>query len=340
MMGSRRLARFSLPAVLLAACASPGVTTGAPGSVAPWSAFSELGKWEGNGPARVHDSGVLELRWPATRACREYFIASSSADARPSIAYESSSGFCGALLGVSRRPETRESDLASVRVEIEITGKNSVALKIPVEVVARIYEAEHLKGVPPKFVEPPKKFMPRIRAEAAEVGRIYANSTRSPRLWGGPFRNPVAGSLGPMEQTDCAKLAQRTPGCILSRFGKVRTYNGLPRNPHPGTDVRAPLGQPLVAPESGKVVLARNLYFTGNTVILDHGAGLVTLYAHLDKLAVKKGALLKKGAQLGVAGSTGRAIGPHLHWGALIDRVKVEPLELMLLPGPLVGKDS
>lgn len=335
MMGRRRLARYSLMAAFLAACASPG-TAAPPSAAAAWTAASELGKWEGTGPARVHDSGVLELRWPAARACGEYLIASSSADARPSVAYAAGPRYCGALIGVSRRPESRESDLSAVRVEIQVSPE----LKIPVEVVARVYEAEHLEGVPPKYVQPPKKFLPRIRAEAAEVGRLYAHSTRSPRFWEGPFRNPVAGALGPMEQADCGKLKERMPGCILSRFGKVRTYNGLPRNPHPGTDLRAPLGQPLVAPERGKVVLARNLYFTGNTVILDHGAGVVTLYAHLSKLAVKKGQMLKKGAPLGVAGATGRATGPHLHWGALIDRVKVEPLELMLLPPTPAGTDS
>ena len=116
----------------------------------------------------------------------------------------------------------------------------------------------------------------------------------------------------------------------MSRIGGLgrRLYNGEQRNFHPGLDLKAPVGTKIRAPENGKVVLAKNLFFTGNTVALDHGYGVITLYAHMSKIRVHLGDQVKPGDLLGLSGKTGRVSGPHLHWQAVIRGVKVNPAEL------------
>lgn len=162
--------------------------------------------------------------------------------------------------------------------------------------------------VNPKLVNPPKKSMKRILEEQKEVGKIYRELTREKR-WSGAFKLPIDSP-------------------VTSPFGTRRMYNGEQRNYHPGMDLKAPQGTPIHAPAKGKVVLAKNLYFTGNTVALDHGFGIITLYAHMSKLKVKLGEVVEEGKVLGLSGKTGRASGPHLHWQCVIQGVKVNPLEL------------
>jgi murein DD-endopeptidase MepM/ murein hydrolase activator NlpD len=115
---------------------------------------------------------------------------------------------------------------------------------------------------------------------------------------------------------------------VTSIYGTKRTFNGEMRSFHQGLDLRAKTGTPVRAPAGGTVVLAKDLFFTGNTVILDHGYGIFTIYAHMSKLGVKKGEKVNVKQQLGLSGATGRASGPHLHWGAQVNKSKVNPLEL------------
>ncbi len=116
---------------------------------------------------------------------------------------------------------------------------------------------------------------------------------------------------------------------ISTPFGARRIINGKRHSVHWGTDFRAPLGAPVFASLSGKVVLARELYFTGNTVIIDHGLGIHTLYAHLSKILVKEGQFVKAGQVIGKVGSTGRSTGPHLHFGFYVEGVKADPMLVM-----------
>jgi len=113
---------------------------------------------------------------------------------------------------------------------------------------------------------------------------------------------------------------------VSTPFGAKRIINGKKRSVHWGTDFRAPLGTPVYASLSGKVVLARELYFTGKTVIIDHGLGIHTLYAHLSKITVKEGQFVKAGQLLGKVGSTGRSTGPHLHFGFYVSGVRADPM--------------
>ena len=164
-------------------------------------------------------------------------------------------------------------------------------------------------NLPEKFVTPPKASLARIKRESRLVSGIFAEMG-SERHWSGFFLRPV-------------------PGRANSSFGKRSILNGKPRRPHSGTDFRASRGTPIKSPNAGVTVLAQNLYYAGNTVILDHGQGLYSYFAHLDDFAVKKGDRVERGDLIGHVGSTGRVTGPHLHWTVRLRKALVDPLSLM-----------
>jgi murein DD-endopeptidase MepM/ murein hydrolase activator NlpD len=209
-----------------------------------------------------------------------------------------------ALIGV---PHSTKVGGSGVTIEVTRDGKK-IAYEMPFEVIEGQYKSEILK-VDPKLVNPPKKAMARIKRESTEIGAIYRNWTAK-KYWKGPFVFPVASAM-------------------TSPFGTKRLYNGETQGFHQGLDLKAQIGTPINAPAPGKVVLSKNLYFTGYTVLLDHGLGLFTVYGHMSKLKVKRGQEVKAGQLLGLAGMTGRSNGPHLHWGAVVNRVKIDPLDLI-----------
>jgi murein DD-endopeptidase MepM/ murein hydrolase activator NlpD len=150
----------------------------------------------------------------------------------------------------------------------------------------------------------------RSAREAAELDQIYRKSTPQ-IMWTKPFLVPIPG---------------QTHG---SNFGHRRIFNGQPRSPHSGSDLKASTGTPIHATNRGRVVLAKNLFFTGNTVVLDHGLGIYTIYAHLSRIDVKVSQLVEENQLLGLAGATGRVTGPHLHWSARIQGARVDPFSLL-----------
>lgn len=170
------------------------------------------------------------------------------------------------------------------------------------------YQSEILK-VPPRSVEPTKKDLVRIKKEQQKLNLVYSQSV-SEILWDPPIQLPVNND-------------------ITSKYGTHRVYNGQKSGIHYGTDFRAPTGTPIYAPLKGKVVLAQNLFFTGWTVILDHGYNFFTVYAHMSKLFVHTGNVVPKNTKLGLSGATGRASGPHLHWGVKFNGAKVDPMSVL-----------
>jgi murein DD-endopeptidase MepM/ murein hydrolase activator NlpD len=163
------------------------------------------------------------------------------------------------------------------------------------------------------FVNPPAEEAARIKDDTERLNRVWASSSQT-SLWSGAWMRPV-------------------PGTANSVFGTRSIYNGEPRSPHSGADFQGAPGTPVKAPNSGRVVLAGDLYFTGNTVVIDHGAGLFSLFAHLRAISVHEGDSVTTGAVLGELGATGRVTGPHLHWAVRIAGARVDPLSLLALLG-------
>ena len=122
-----------------------------------------------------------------------------------------------------------------------------------------------------------------------------------------------------------------------TNFGRRRILNGNPGSPHGGVDLPGTTGTPVHVAQRGKVVLAEELFFSGNTVVVDHGLGIYTFYGHLSEIDVKVGDALEAGAVLGKVGATGRVTGPHLHWGLTVERARVNPLQLVSLLGNSPG---
>jgi murein DD-endopeptidase MepM/ murein hydrolase activator NlpD len=160
-----------------------------------------------------------------------------------------------------------------------------------------------------KFVNPPKAAAARIAREQKRLAAIYARRTPlAPAAT--PFVKPVSGDP-------------------TSEFGTRRFFNGVSRAPHPGLDLRAASGTPVLAAGAGRIALATDLYYSGGTVIVDHGAGLFTVYAHLSKIEAKEGADIAAGDRVGLSGATGRVTGPHLHWGARVGGAIFDPRGLL-----------
>ena len=165
----------------------------------------------------------------------------------------------------------------------------------------------------------------RVDPEPEDLERIERENARIAPLWerDGPPRSPLP--LGaPLEKPPAA-----------GRFGAKRILNGQPRSPHGGADYSAPQGTPVLAAADGEVVLAEEHFFAGNSVYLDHGDGLITLYFHLYEIFVKPGQRLTRGAVLGTVGATGRATGPHLHFAVRWRGARVDPGLLLRPPAQL-----
>lgn len=163
--------------------------------------------------------------------------------------------------------------------------------------------------VAPRYVEPPPEVSARIAREARQQAAIFATATAE-RHWRGPWGRPV-------------------PGEATSAFGSRSVFNGQPRSPHSGADFRAAEGTPVAAPNHGTVALSGDTYFSGGSVILDHGWGLYSYFAHLSKILVAEGDVVQPGQVIGHAGATGRVTGPHLHWTVRLNTARVDPLSLL-----------
>lgn len=202
-----------------------------------------------------------------------------------------------------------EQWLAVVGISLDTTvGEQHLTLTDAKEIAFTVddmaYETQHITLKDQRKVDPNAADLARIKREQAALHAAFTTwSNAVPQL---NFTLPVTGRYA-------------------SPFGLRRVFNGQPRNPHSGLDIAAPQGTPVRASAPGRVIATGNYFFNGKTVLLDHGQGVITMYCHLSRIAVKPGAKLKRGALLGKVGHTGRATGPHLHWGVSLNNARVDP---------------
>ncbi len=190
-----------------------------------------------------------------------------------------------------------------------ITVKDGTREKVSFRVRDKMYREQHLTIGNRRMVTPDAKDLKRIRREKREIMAAFSHWRDNQQIEP-VFSLPVEGPLS-------------------SRFGLRRFFNGQPRKPHSGLDIAAPKGSPIRAPAAGVVVATGNFFFNGNTVLIDHGQGLITMYCHMDHIDVEKDDVLIKGQIIGRVGMTGRVTGPHLHWSVSLNNTRVDP-ELFL----------
>jgi murein DD-endopeptidase MepM/ murein hydrolase activator NlpD len=284
------------------------------------SAGRTQGKQPVQGPVRkTCDSGIL-LKLSSGAASQGSLLLAEISGAQP--AQEFSAEWDGRPIPVWR--ETPASPILHAllgvdlekpagRYEWKITWSAAdgkpLACSLSVTVRAGKFPTEHLT-VEKQFVQPDPEQQKRAEEDQKKMKAIYDTVTPEV-LWKGKFVVPLKGvSTG-------------------GNFGRRRVLNGEARSPHAGVDFPAAAGTPVYAAQSGKVVLAENLYYSGNTVVIDHGFGIYTLYAHLSEIGVHAGDPVEASAEIGKVGATGRVTGPHLHWGLTIDHARVNALQIV-----------
>jgi murein DD-endopeptidase MepM/ murein hydrolase activator NlpD len=223
-------------------------------------------------------------------------------------------GYVG-LLGIDMQDEPGTHELA---VEVR-SGEQGRRLSYNVLVIKENFSVEYLT-LPKDKVDLDEKALARWKAEQAQIRTALAEDSRL-RLWRTSFIEPVRGAK-------------------TGVFGSVRVLNGQPRSPHSGEDIGAPLGTEVVASNDGVVRLTVDHFFSGKGIFLDHGLGLYSMYFHLSEVLVRDGDLVKAGQVIGKVGATGRATGPHLHWGVKLNGARVNPYALLDLPFPRNGAAS
>jgi murein DD-endopeptidase MepM/ murein hydrolase activator NlpD len=169
--------------------------------------------------------------------------------------------------------------------------------------------------VPREMVELDSKTLARVRKEIKGAKEVLARSTVNP-LWWGSWKRPV-------------------PGIVISPFGCRNIVNGMERSPHSGVDLRAPAGTPIKVTNRGIAALTANHFFSGKSIIIDHGGGIHSMYFHLSRISVEVGDVVEKGDLIGLTGSSGRVTGPHLHFGIRLDGRRIDPLKLVEISGIL-----
>ncbi len=192
----------------------------------------------------------------------------------------------------------------SITISAKTEDGETLKTAYPLTVIRKTFPTRRLI-VAPRFVSPPPEAGLRIDSERKKVAALLAEVTPA-RLWTDPFVQPV-------------------DGAVVSGFGARSVFNGRIVSAHRGADCSAPIGTPVRAPNAGRVALAEDLYFSGATIIIDHGLGVFSLLAHLSRVDVTVGETVARGAVVGEVGATGRVTGPHLHWTIRMGSAVVDP---------------
>jgi murein DD-endopeptidase MepM/ murein hydrolase activator NlpD len=196
-------------------------------------------------------------------------------------------------------------------------GRKDVVVKMPdsdpeqrleMEIQEKDYGVRNLT-LPKNMVDLDDETLVRVRKESAVKNALWEAKPSNP-FWESAFMKPI-------------------PGEVIGPFGRRSVINGQPRSPHTGVDLRGKKGTPIKAINDGRVVLTCDHFFSGRSVVIDHGGGIQSMYFHMDEIQVQQGEMVEKGTIIGSVGSTGRATGPHLHWGVRVNGARVDPSQLI-----------
>jgi len=209
-------------------------------------------------------------------------------------------------------PVSRDREPGDFQLQVRIVGVNGAEATedLAFSVRRRAYRSARLT-VAPAMARIPPRFAARVEEDRQAFAAVWA-APAAQRYWSEPFLLPCAGR-------------------ISSPFGERRVYNGEVSSRHSGVDIAAPQGAPVRAANAGRVALVRFCYLEGNTVVLDHGGGVFTIYCHLARARVAAGEMVERGRRIGTVGMTGRATGPHLHFGVRVQGQKIDGLSLPAL---------
>jgi murein DD-endopeptidase MepM/ murein hydrolase activator NlpD len=249
-------------------------------------------------PAAIYQGGVVSVR---VDGALDRPVTGTVFGREVPFDFDDAQAVWHALIGVDldTTPATYPLHVQESGSEIETTRS--------LRILRRAFRVRRL-NVPGTFVDPPTEALVQIEADSKALAEVYAID--SAKQWRGAFVRPL-------------------DGMVTSNFGARSYYNGQPRSPHAGVDFVARTGTAIRAPNAGTIVLASSLYFTGNTVVIDHGHRLFSVFAHLSEIHVQPGITVGAGATVGLVGATGRVTGPHLHWSIRLDGARVDPLSLI-----------
>jgi murein DD-endopeptidase MepM/ murein hydrolase activator NlpD len=248
---------------------------------------------------------VGDVAWILVQDVTDIGIVEGSVDGKPLTFFPYAGGYA-ALFGIDLDAKPGNH---AWRVGVVEPGREPRSAQGIVKILRRDFHVERLT-VPNTMVDLDPDTERRAVAEGKQLATLYRTITPE-RIWRGKFTAPVGTTKAG------------------TGFGARRIINGQPRSPHSGNDYSAPKGTPVVAVNAGKVALVGEFFFPGRLVILDHGLGLYTAYFHLDTIAVVEGERVERGQTLGTVGATGRATGPHLHFGAQVAGARIDPTTLL-----------
>ena len=212
-----------------------------------------------------------------------------------------------ALAGIDLNTDPKRYNLT---ISLEDKSGGIIKKDVEIEVASADFRTQNLT-LPKEKVDLDEETLKRVNFEKEEIDKIWDISTADP-LWNGNFIRPAE-------------------GVIDDNFGFRRIINGEPRSPHTGVDIDAPEGAPVYAANQGRVVFTGDQFFSGKGLVIDHGLGLLTMYFHLSEILVPVGEEVRKGQVIARVGKTGRATGPHLHWGLRLNGARVNPASVLNL---------
>lgn len=298
-------------------CVAALLAAGGAGAQAPTKAKPKSATKSPASGARQSCDGGITLKLNASAATQGGLLLAEATGTSPLP--ELKAEWNGRELEMWRAASPKNTARGLIGVDLELEPKaydwvvrwtgadgHEASCKLTVTVKKGNFPIERLT-VEKQFVEPDPEQEKKAEEDSKKMKAVYATMTPE-KLWSGKFQIP---------------LKDVTTG---KNFGRRRVLNGQPRSPHTGVDLPAPSGTPVYASQSGRVMLAENLFYAGNAIIIDHGYGIFTFYAHLSEIDVKPGEMAKAGQEIGKVGATGRVTGPHLHWGLTVDHARVNAM--------------